>query len=1266
MMFKRIMSVVLILVTLCSFTAFADGVANASLSVEQTNKQATGFTDISPDAPYAEAVKKLVDFGIISGYPDGSFKPFGEVTRAEMCKMINLTLGYTDASGAAGFPDVTSDKWYYQYALAAQKEGYVKGYEDNTFRGSNNITRQEVCAILDRLLKPMNLGIPVVITDEVASWAKPHVELIIQNFIMPLEANNTFRATQNLKRHELATVLSNMAIGPVKQLDAKVRFFVNGEQYNDTQKVMIGNCATPPADPASVGSSYVFDGWKQVGTKDVIDVNSNIVTADMDYEAVFVKKVHNVEFYSNGNLYETQTVGHECLVNAPENPSLSGYSFVGWSLVENGTCAKLSSSEITDSVKLYAIFEEADTKNVKANFFVNGDLHDTQVIKNSASPKLPKSPQVKGKEFLGWSLTDGGAIINPESMKVSKDATLYAVLADSNEEADFNVKFYVDGACVETQTVAEGEKAMLPVAPLKEGYVFTGWSKTKGGKSVSVDHYNVFADTSLYALFEAKAEGKNYYEVMFNADGVEYSYQEIASAGYASAPISPTRTNGVFVGWSDTNNGNVVSLDSYAINKNTTFYAIFEYKRPVSYGISFMVDEIVYKTQSVEANSAPALVADPVKEGYVFKGWAKSKHGDVVDLGKEKVTYNTTYHAVFELKEDKEYYKVSFYTDSEIYTEIEVVEGGLLNLPAEPEKKNCSFLGWSKTQGGKPERVEQIITSNVTYYAVFREIKKYTVTFNVDGKVYSKASVIENGFAKAPLKNPSKKNYIFKGWSDEKNGEVISLSTVAINEDIEFYAIFENTLKYKVTFIVDGETYDEQHVFENEQLDLPTNPVKDGFKFKGWSYEPDGDAVSVSDVTITKDTTFYAVFEEKEEKQYFTVTFYVDSKIYISLEVAEDEKLTIPSDPSKKGYNFKGWAKTDGGKVVTVERTVKANIDYYAIFKVIENFDVRFIVDGVTKKEQKVEENKTAAAPADPEKNGYEFLGWSTENDGDVTDVSKYKITEDTDFYAVFEKIPVYYSVVFIVDGKKHDTQKVLEGEYPDTPDEPDAKDGFEFAGWSASENGFVIDLESSEIRMDTTYYAIFERAKEVEVKKHKVVFWFDGEFLEQFEVEEGDTCEAPSTPKLEDNATFHGWATYDGATKEDVEDVEDIEITRPMDFYSVITRNRNSAELMEMLERGYKQLGKIRHGGGLNEQAINILRDCMGYVIDDANNGELITSDYIKTNYNREVSQLLDIVNGQMTSTQRSNFSNLLTNTKNIDKDVQNFLIDYFDIDMA
>ena len=170
---KRIVALVLTLAMLCScfvFAADAPMLPKDSVSVvetapvltqEEINKNATGFIDIAPDAKYANDVKKLVEYGIIAGYPDGTFKPEGEVTRAEMCKMINLTLGYIDFDGAAGFPDVASTNWYYAYALAAQKVGYVEGYEDGTFRGSNNITRQEVCAILNRLLKPMNLGLPV-------------------------------------------------------------------------------------------------------------------------------------------------------------------------------------------------------------------------------------------------------------------------------------------------------------------------------------------------------------------------------------------------------------------------------------------------------------------------------------------------------------------------------------------------------------------------------------------------------------------------------------------------------------------------------------------------------------------------------------------------------------------------------------------------------------------------------------------------------------------------------------------------------------------------------------------------------------------------------------------------------------------------------------------------------------------------------------------------------------------------------------------------
>ena len=77
-----------------SFTAFADDTA-----VLQTDTTATAqitFWDIPADAPYKDAAYKLVANGVLNGYPDGSFMPNGNLTRAEMCKMINLTFGYTD------------------------------------------------------------------------------------------------------------------------------------------------------------------------------------------------------------------------------------------------------------------------------------------------------------------------------------------------------------------------------------------------------------------------------------------------------------------------------------------------------------------------------------------------------------------------------------------------------------------------------------------------------------------------------------------------------------------------------------------------------------------------------------------------------------------------------------------------------------------------------------------------------------------------------------------------------------------------------------------------------------------------------------------------------------------------------------------------------------------------------------------------------------------------------------------------------------------
>ncbi len=1151
------MAVVLTMVMLCSSMAFAEGemgllissgpvaAENApQLTQEEINKNASGFFDIAPDAPYLAAVKKLVDFGIIAGYPDGTFKPEGEVTRAEMCKMINLTLGFTDFGDVPGFRDVTVNNWYFTYALAAQKQGYVEGYEDKTFRGGNNITRQEVCAILNRLLKPMDLGIPVTINDAVSNWARPHVELIVQNFIMPLEEGNTFRATENLKRHELATVLSNMAIGPVQQIDADVRFFVNGEQYGDTQTVFVGECAVQPADPQAPGPEYEFDGWRQIGTEDVVDVKAMVVTADVDYEAVFVKKMHNVTFYSRGAVYETRIALYGDVVSAPENPDVKGYDFLGWALSENGDVIKLSQTKIYNDSAFYAVFEKLEDKdnesgaggggaappaetsyNVK--FFVNGDLYETQKVLKNKSPKTPDDPERDGYIFVGWSFETNGEIINPKSIKVTGSVTLYAVFEEEKEEEPevFTVTFYADGKKHETQFVQAGETVSSVSAPKKNGYIFKYWSKTENGSEVMLGYYKVDSDTKFYAVFEKEEEQINYYTVTFIVDGDEYSSSTVQEGKKASAPTAPAKEGYNFKGWSKTDGGSVSSV-SVTVNENLTFYAVFEKIEPKKFTVSFIVDGEVVSEQTVLEKETADLPANPVKEGYKFLGWAERKDGEVVNVGSFVIEAPKSFYAVFEEKEEEiKTYTVTFVVDGKTVSSLELVEGAKVTIPDDPEKDSHKFLGWSKTNGGSVVTVEATAKSNVTYYAVFEQIKKFNVTFIVDGKDYKKVSVVE------------------------------------------------------------GET-----------ASAPSTPSVDGYKFLGWSKTNGGDVVEVGSVKITADTVFYAILEEVEpEKVFFTVTF-----------KAEDKNFSTVS----------------------------------------------------------VEEGQYASAPSgEPEKSGYTFKGWATKSNGSPIDVSSVKISANTTFYAVFEKDPVYHEVVFVSDGEEYNKQKVLEGDYPDVPKDPKL-DGYEFLGWSKTNGGSTVYPDSIAVTGDTTYYAVFKEAEE-EIKYYKVFFWVDGEYYKDYEVASGDTVRAPVEPTPDDDGLFLGWSLDDSNNPDEIIEVADIVIEKDTDFYSVIVRNPNSDELMEKLGRGHSQLKKIRLGG-IQKQAVNIITECVGYIIDDANNGEYINKQYVSKNYSDMIDDVKDLFNVTMTSEERSGFVNAITDERNIDKDVQDFLIDYFDINTS
>ena len=109
------------------------------------------FHDVPKNFWAANYIGYVQQFGIISGYADGSFRPNAPVTRAEFAVIASRFEKLTE--GGKHFTDVTSAHWAAKYIDFAATRGWVTGYADGTFKPENPISRAEVAAVTCRLLE---------------------------------------------------------------------------------------------------------------------------------------------------------------------------------------------------------------------------------------------------------------------------------------------------------------------------------------------------------------------------------------------------------------------------------------------------------------------------------------------------------------------------------------------------------------------------------------------------------------------------------------------------------------------------------------------------------------------------------------------------------------------------------------------------------------------------------------------------------------------------------------------------------------------------------------------------------------------------------------------------------------------------------------------------------------------------------------------------------------------------------------------------------
>jgi len=171
------------------------------------------FSDVPPSYWAREPIGFIAAIGLVLGYPDGTFRPDGEITRAELTTMLmraavrDLPMVKEDKI----FSDVTREHWAARFIKAAVERKMVLGYPDGTFRPGNNINRAEGTIVVSRFAE---------LSEPDAIYEKPFPDMALDHWAIKmvsaakdagllkyLEGAN-FEPKQNLTRAEAVEMLS--------------------------------------------------------------------------------------------------------------------------------------------------------------------------------------------------------------------------------------------------------------------------------------------------------------------------------------------------------------------------------------------------------------------------------------------------------------------------------------------------------------------------------------------------------------------------------------------------------------------------------------------------------------------------------------------------------------------------------------------------------------------------------------------------------------------------------------------------------------------------------------------------------------------------------------------------------------------------------------------------------------------------------------------------------------------------------------------------
>ena len=827
-----------------------------------------------------------------------------------------------------------------------------------------------------------------------------------------------------------------------------VTYKVDDQLYGKVDTYKFGEDVTLRDAPTKEG--YTFSGWSETS-------GFKMPAKDVEIKGNFSINDYTVTYKVDGKVIDEKKHQYNEEVTVRADETKEGYTFSGWSSedVRQSFIQRLLSSSIAGKTfrmpaKDVVIEGHFDINSYKVTYQVDGvQSGETETYEYGTLVTIRDDLEKEGHKFSGWNLKEDFAMPAED-----------VVIVGSFTANEYTVTYLVDGTPYETaETYLYGTAVKLKEAPEKEGYTFSGW-----------DHEEDFTMPAENVVINGSFS-INSYKVTYEVDGNAYGKEETYEYGSAvTLQKEPEKEGYTFSKW-DHEDGfampahDVVIKGSFKIN---------------SYKVTYKVDgEQVGEAETYEFNAPVTLREAPEKEGYTFSGWSR-------DTGFNMPAKDVVIEGSFTINN----YTVTYLVDGKQTGETETYQYNQeVTVKADAEREGYTFSGWS-SEDVKENFIQKLLSNSIagrTFHMPAKnveiegsfDINSYKVTYKVDGKPVGEVETYNYGTLVTVRQSPEKEGYTFSGWSRTEAFEMPA-------EDV----VIEGSYKinsYTVTYKVDGEQYGEKETYEyGAAVTLREKPSREGYTFKGWSYE-NGFKMPAEDVVI----------EGSYEINSYTVTYKVDGQQYGEPEVYKyNELVRLKSEPTKEGYTFSHWNYGEDFRMPAKDVVIEGNFG-------INSYTVTYKIDGVQYGSTETYEYGSAVTlREEPEREGYTFNGWNRKGNftmpaGDIVIEGSFKINS--------------YTVTYKVDGEiSGETESYEYGADVSLREEP-VKEGYTFSHWSRT-TGFTMPAEN----------VVIEGS--FKINSYTVTYIVDGEITGEVEsYEYGTEVKLRSEPSKEGHE-FGGW----------------------------------------------------------------------------------------------------------------------------------------------